>query len=77
MACGSLNNLNESKTRALKGRNVVLFPDLKCFDLWNDKIPKLTSLATFRTSTLLEEKATVEEKEKGLDIADYLLKISY
>jgi hypothetical protein len=77
LACGSLNNLNESKTRALKGRNVVLFPDLKCFDLWNDKIPKLTSLATFRTSTLLEEKATVEEKEKGLDIADYLLKISY
>ncbi|MFT5213421.1 MAG: hypothetical protein ACI9WV_001143 [Patiriisocius sp.] len=74
LACGSLNNLNESKTKALKGRNVVLFPDLKCFDLWNDKIPKLTKLATFRTSTLLEEKATAEEKEKGLDIADYLLK---
>jgi hypothetical protein len=74
LACGSLNNLNEAKTKALKGRNVVLFPDLKCFDLWNDKIPKLTSLATFRTSTLLEEKATAEEKEKGLDIADYLLK---
>jgi len=75
LACGSLNNLNEAKTKALKGRNAVLFPDLKCFDLWNDKIPKLTSLATFRTSTLLEVKATAEEKEKGLDIADYLLKI--
>jgi hypothetical protein len=54
----------------------VLFPDLKCFKLWNDKIPILTNLATFRTSSLLEEKATAEEKEKGLDIADYLLKIS-
>ena len=75
LACGSLNNLNEAKTRVLKGRNVVLFPDLKCFDLWNDKILQLTSLATFRTSSLLEEKATAEEKEQGLDIADYLLQI--
>jgi hypothetical protein len=75
LACGSLNNLNEAKTRVLKGRNVVLFPDLKCFDLWNDKIPYLTKLANFRTSTLLEEKATENERKQGLDIADYLLKI--
>ncbi|MFV0573124.1 MAG: DUF6371 domain-containing protein [Xanthomarina gelatinilytica] len=75
LACGSVNNLNESKTRALKGRNVVLFPDLKCFDLWNNKIPQLTSLATFRTSTLLKEKANQIEKEQGYDLADYLLKI--
>jgi hypothetical protein len=75
LACGSLNNLNEVKTRCLKGRNVVLFPDLNCFELWNNKIPKLTKLATFRTSTLLRDKATLNEKEQGLDIADYLLKI--
>lgn len=75
LACGSANNLNETKTKALKGRNVVLFPDLKCFDLWNDKIPHFTSLATFRTSTLLKDKATETEKEQGLDLADYLPKI--
>ena len=75
LACGSVNNLNEAKTIALKGRNVLLFPDLKCFDLWNSKIPKLTSLATFRTSTLLETKATESEKTQGLDLADYLIKI--
>jgi Domain of unknown function (DUF6371)/Zinc beta-ribbon finger, putative len=75
LACGSVNNLNESKTKVLKGRNVVLFPDLKCFDLWNDKIPQLTSLATFRTSTLLKEKANGIEKQQGLDLADYLIKI--
>ena len=76
LACGSVNNLNEAKTKALKGRNVVLFPDLKCFDLWNDKIPQLTSLATFRTSTLLKDKATETEMKKGLDLADYLTKLS-
>lgn len=72
---GSANNLNEVKTKVLKGRNVVLFPDLGCFDLWNNKIENLTNLATFRTSTLLETKATETEKRQGLDIADYLTKI--
>ncbi|PNW27801.1 DUF6371 domain-containing protein [Formosa algae] len=75
IACGSVNNLNESKTRCLKDRSVVLFPDLKCFDIWNDKIPKLTNLATFRTSTLLRDNATEKEKSMGLDLADYLIKI--
>jgi hypothetical protein len=75
LACGSVNNLNEAKTKVLKGRNVVLFPDLKCFDLWNDKIHQLTSLANFRTSTLLEDKATENEKKQGYDLADYLVKI--
>ncbi|CAM1352377.1 DUF6371 domain-containing protein [Tenacibaculum insulae] len=75
LACGSLNNLNEAKTKVLKGRNVVLFPDLECFDLWNNKIPQLTKTATFITSSLLEDKATKEEKEQGLDIADYLIRL--
>lgn len=76
LAVGSANNLNEAKTRCLNGRDVVLFPDLKCFNLWNSKIPQLSNLATFRISTLLKDKATKEERESGLDIADYLLQIN-
>ncbi|UPS92828.1 DUF6371 domain-containing protein [Bizionia sp. M204] len=75
LSCGGINNLNEAKTRVLKGRNVVLFPDLNGFDSWTKKIPQLTKLATFKVSTLLEEKATEQEKELGLDIADYLINL--
>ncbi|MEG3657315.1 DUF6371 domain-containing protein [Arenibacter palladensis] len=76
MACGGINNINKAKTEVLKGRDVVLFPDLKCYDLWNDKIPSLTKMATFRISTLLRDKATEAEKEQGLDIADYLVRLN-
>src|SRR5690606_25753596 len=75
LACGSVNNLNENRTAILKGRNVVLFPDLGCLDLWKNKMPKLTKLANFKISELLETKATVSERKLGLDLADYLIKI--
>jgi hypothetical protein len=75
LACGSVNNLNKEKTKVLEGRDVVLFPDLNCYELWNNKIPKLTKSATFITSTLLRDKASKAEKRQGLDIADFLVKI--
>ena len=75
LATGGISNLSPSKTKVLKGRNIVLFPDVGGYDIWNNKISEFTSLATFRTSTLLEKNATDQEREDGLDIADYLLRI--
>ena len=78
LATGGIHNLSRDKSKVLKGRNVILFPDVGGYNLWNDKIPKLTSLATFKTSTLLEKNATEKERKDGLDIADYLLRsLSY
>jgi hypothetical protein len=76
LACGSANNLNESKARVLKGRNVVLFPDLNCYDLWLSKSSKLKNLRSIRVSKLLKDKASIGERLLGLDIADYLLKLN-
>ena len=73
LACGSVNNLNYKTTQVLKGKNVVLFPDAGCYNLWNNKISKLTNLATFRTSKLIEDKANDYERKKGYDILDYIM----
>jgi hypothetical protein len=76
LACGGANNLNESKMKALEGRNVVLFPDLNCYDLWLSKSSKLKNLRSIRVSKLLKNKATISERSLGLDIADYLVKLN-
>lgn len=73
LAVGSLTNLNKSKCEVLTGRNVVLFPDLNCFDKWTAKARELNHIACFKVSDLLERKATEEQRKQGLDIADYLL----
>jgi hypothetical protein len=37
LATGNLNGLSIEKCLVLKGRNIILFPDLKAFDKWNEK----------------------------------------
>jgi hypothetical protein len=78
LSCGSLTNLNAEKCRILKGRTVTLFPDLKGFHNWSDKQTEISrQLPEIRftpVSDLLERKASDDEKVKGWDLADYLLK---
>lgn len=54
---------------AVKGRDVTLFPDLGAFDDWQEHANKYG----FRVSGLLEDIATTEDRENGLDIADYII----
>ncbi|MDR0618811.1 MAG: DUF6371 domain-containing protein [Bacteroidales bacterium] len=78
LACGGLQNISGQIQRAasiLKGRKIVLFPDLKAADKWKAKAQELknTYSLDISVSEYLEKQATESEKEKGLDIADYLL----
>lgn len=77
VAVGSLTNLNAEKCSILKGRTVVLFPDLNGFDKWSSKAKELSHLANFTVSDLLERKATEAERKQGLDLADYLIKFDF
>ncbi len=76
MAVGALDWLSESRLQALKGRKVVLYPDLskegKAFTKWANKAKEFAHLAHFRVSEFLEEIATDEDRAQGLDVADYL-----
>lgn len=77
VAVGSLTNLNAEKCIVLKGRNVILFPDLNGFDKWSSKSKELSHLAKFTVSDLLERNATEAERKQGFDLADYLIKFDF
>jgi hypothetical protein len=77
VAVGSLTNLNADKCAILKGRNIILYPDLNGFEKWNSKAKELSNFATFEISNYLETIATEAERKQGLDIADYLIRFDY
>lgn len=81
LAVYNLSSLNLNKCKALKGRNVYLFPDLsidgKAYDKWiadSEQIQKQLQGTYFHVSDLLEQLAPQQDKEQGKDIADYLIK---
>ena len=74
LAAGSLNNLNLEKCQSLKGRKVILFPDLNAYEKWKSKANELKSSFSITVSDLLESKASKSEKLLGLDLADYLIR---
>lgn len=84
LAVYNLSSLNINKCKALKGRNVYLFPDLskegKAFNLWSNKAQQIQQQlenSFFKVSDLLEELAPNQDKEQGKDIADYLIKLDW
>ena len=77
LASGSLNNLNIDKCNVLKGRTVFLFPDLNGYERWAEKARELHSISHVEVSDFLERYASQEEKERGLDLADYLINYKF
>ena len=75
LAAGGKDGLNAEKCSVLKGRTVILFPDLDGFEKWSSKAKELSHIAKFTVSTLLESKATEAAREQQFDIADYLVRL--
>ena len=84
IAAGNINGLTLDKSSALKGRSVILFPDLSkelptrptAFAQWSRRAAEIRRVYGCKVvvSDILERIATDEEKESGLDIADYLIR---
>ncbi len=77
IASGGKNGcFNANSLSVLAGRSVVLFPDLGATDYWQSKISLMKSYGIdVQLFDYLEAKATENERKKGYDIADYLLKV--
>ena len=77
LASGGKNGcFNNDAIRVLRGRQVILYPDIGVTDQWRHKLSLLRNLGIEASIfNYLEEVATDDERTAGLDIADYLLQI--
>lgn len=69
VACGGSGQLSKEKMNVLKNRSVTLFPDLGQYDNWKEKAKEYN----FNISDHIEKLATEEQRQQGLDLADFLL----
>lgn len=77
MATGGKNGISVDRLQHLKGRKIVLFPDLNSYNDWSRKAKEAVELLTgtsIKVSDLLERNATDDERSNGLDLADFLLR---
>jgi len=77
LATGGKENLTPEKCQILKNRKGLIYPDLSINPdpnkSWENRAQSIQCLSGFKVSKLLEEIATDQDRESGLDLADYLL----
>ena len=80
LAVYNKSSLTVEKCKSLKGRKVVLFPDLNAFEDWSNKAKDLNKFipgTQFSVSDTLQNMANESDIKKGLDLADYLSKLDW
>src|SRR5690554_1634645 len=75
LAAGNLNGLNVPKSRVLRNRIVMLFPDAGCYEKWAEKMKRISREVncTMEVSDVVEKHATEEQLINGYDFADYVI----
>lgn len=72
LACGGIGGLSPERCRVLRGRRVVLFPDLNAIDQWRQKALELSPIVMMEVSPFLQYHATAAEQKAGYDLGDYV-----
>ncbi len=84
LSVSNLTSLKTDRCKSLTGRKIILFPDLSksgnAFNSWSEQAKKMENEipnTTFAVSDFLEKFASDKSKEKGKDIADYLIQFDW
>ena len=75
LAAGNLNGLNVEKSRVLRGKTIILYPDAGCYNRWLRKADQINRELPLHltVSAFLERFATPQQTHLGYDLADYIL----
>ena len=73
LACGGKNGCLKSRLHILKKRKVILFPDINAHEDWAKIADEYSNVSIFN---YLENYADDNQKEQGLDIADFLIQMN-
>ncbi len=74
VATGALDYFTEDRIKVLAGRDVYVIPDLGAYDKWTARAKVYSHVTSFTMIDTLERIATTEDRAKGLDLADYLVR---
>ena len=75
LATGGKSQLSTDKLKILKGRTVIMFPDVDGFEYWTSKAKEVESIGCkVIVSDLLEKNATEEDRANKIDLADWLIR---
>ena len=72
LATGGKSGLTPERLSSLKGRKIIVFPDIDAFKDWQQKIFTFPHL-DIRISRLLEDNATPADRAAHIDLADWII----
>ena len=72
LATGGKSGLTAERLASLKGRKIIVFPDVDAFKDWQQKIFTFPHL-DIRISRLLEDNATPADRAAHIDLADWII----
>ena len=75
LATGGRSQLSADKLKPLRGRTVIMFPDVDGYTLWCEKAREIEAMGCkVVVSDLLERNASPADRESKIDLADWLIR---
>lgn len=74
LASGGKQNLKAEKLAPIKDKPILVFPDVDAQSVWEQLIKHLRGNFYIEVSRFLYDRTTEDEKQEGLDLADWLLR---